>query len=67
MKADLDPEQVTQPLEIARQAGLVGGASGTHSAISQLHIILHCCSLAPQFNFSINVALSASVTYFGLA
>jgi hypothetical protein len=43
MKPNYDPEQVIQPLEVARQAALVGGASGTHMVLSSFFSLLHFC------------------------
>lgn len=60
MKAKYDPEQVTQPLEVARQAALVGGASGMHIDVSSFHIISDCRILC--FNSFLHVALSLFLT-----
>ena len=46
MTSKYDPAQVTQPLEVARQAALVGGASGTYLVDSFLDVIIDCCTLA---------------------
>lgn len=46
MTSKYDPAQVTQPLEVARQAALVGGASGTYLVDSYLDVIVACCTLA---------------------
>jgi hypothetical protein len=43
MKSNHDPAQVTQPLEVARQAALVGGASGTYLLDFSLDVILVYC------------------------
>jgi hypothetical protein len=52
MKAKHDPEQVTRPLEVARQAALVGGASGTHIVISPFHPTPNFASLMLQFTLA---------------
>jgi hypothetical protein len=61
MKAKYDPEQVTQPLEVARQALYVGGASGTHMAISPFHRLSLHCNPVLEYYFCINVALPVSL------